>query len=189
LKELLLYSFRISGTTTAPSGWNYNDTLPLAFRPPAPQEHEIRATKLFETDKLERTSKPMININKLQSHNHISIAFAAGSVVRYTIDNSLPSDLTGKIYEQPFIVPAEADFVIKAVAFMEGKKESEVVSMSVQGGSLVAPGRIEHVAERPVHIVSSRQLDLGLEVSPYSSSRHSSDDDNDHFSPFNSFNR
>ena len=160
--------------------------MPLAFRPPAPQEHEIRATKLFETDNLERTPKPVININKLQNHNHVSIAFCHGSIVRYTIDGSLPSDLTGKVYDQPFIVPAEADFIIKAVAFMDGKKESEVASSSVQEGSLALPGRIEHVAERPDHIVSNsgQPLSLGLEISPYSSSRYSSDDDNEYIPPF-----
>lgn len=132
----------------------------------------------------------MINISKLQNHNHISISSCAGAIVRYTIDGSLPSDLTGKIYDQPFIVPAEADFMIKAVAYVDGKKESEVACTSVQGGSLAAPGRFEHVAERPVHIVNSRQpLELGLDISPYSSSRHSSDDDNDYASPFTSFGR
>ena len=189
-RDLLLYSFRISGTTSAPSSWNYSETLPTAFRPPAPQEHEIRATKLFETEKLEKTTKPTINLSKLEDHIHISIISCPGSFVRYTIDGSLPSDMTGKIYEQPFLVPAEADFNIKAVAFMEGKKESEVVCSSVQGGSLAAPSKFEHIAERPVHIVSSKSpLDLGLEISPYNSSRYSSDDDNDYASPFASFGR
>ena len=132
----------------------------------------------------------MISISKLQDHNHISMISCPGAIVRYTIDGSLPSDLTGKVYSEPFIVPAEADFIIKAVAYIEGKKESEVACTSVQGGSLAAPGRFEHTAERPVHVINSRQpLDLGLDISPYSSSRYSSDDDNDYASPFASFGR
>lgn len=187
---MLLYSYRISGTTSAPVNWSNSEPSPIAFRPPFPEEHEIRAAKLFEKEKLERTAKPSININKLQNHNHISIICCPGASVRYTIDGSLPSDLTGKFYEKPFIVPSEADFIIKAVAFMEGKRESEVVCSSVQSGSLVAPGRFEHVAERPVHLVTSRApLSLGLELSPWSSSHHSSDDDNESVPVFSSFNK
>lgn len=188
LKDLILYSFRISGTTSAPFNWNYLENLPSAFHPPFPQELEIRATKLFEAENLERTSKPQIIINKLQNHNHISIISVPGSFVRYTIDSSLPSDMTGLIYQQPFIVPIDSDFIIKAVAFMEGKKESEVVVMSVQNASLAMPGRLEHVAERPAHVVTSRApLDLGL-FSPNASSRHSSDED-EFTSPFLTFGR
>lgn len=190
LRELLLYSFRISGTTSAPFNWNYTEPLPSSFRPPAPQEHEIRATKLFETEKLEKTVKPTINLSKLEDHIHISILSCPGSFVRYTIDGSLPSDLTGRIYQQPFLVPADAEFIIKAVAFMEGKKESDVVCTSVQGGGLALPSKIEHIAERSVHITTSKNpLDLGLEISPYNSSRYSSDDDNEYASPFTSFGR
>jgi hypothetical protein len=163
------------------------DPLPVAFVPPFPQDQDIKATKLYEADHVERTAKPIITINKLKDHHQIIISSVPGSYIRYTLDGSLPSDMTGVFYTEPFILPQDADCTIKAVAFMEWKRESEISALCLQNASLAPPLRLEHVAERPAHIVTNRgQLDLGL-FSPGASSRMS--DDDEFTSPFLSFGR
>ena len=190
LKELILYSHRISGTVAAPEHWTYNETLPVAFRPPAPHEHEIRSTLLFSTESQTRASKPEVQISKYADCYQISMSAEPNAQIRYTLDSSIPSVFSGKVYQNPFEVPIEADFFIKAIAVLPGMKESEVRVVSVKDTAFSKPRVAEMMAERPEHIVVNRgpQLDFGVDISPYSS-KHSSDEDNEFNSPFLTFTR
>jgi len=183
IKQLILYSHRISGTVAAPSGWNYTSQLPLAFRPPAPQEHEMRLTTLFYDDKRERVPKPVINVDPLNDFHRVSITCSrTDAIIRYTLDMSLPSALTGKLYERPFDVPSETDFIVRAVAIIPGMQDSELVEKSVRDIAFVMPAPVDHVAERPVHMIASTSpLDLALDLSP---PRASSDEEWDFNSPY-----
>lgn len=183
IKQLILYSHRISGTVAAPSGWDYKAQLPLAFRPPAPQEHEMRLTTLFYDDRRERVPKPVIMVDPLSDFHRVSITCSRpDAIIRYTLDMSLPSALTGKLYERPFDVPSETDFIVRAVAIIPGMQDSEMVEKSVRDTTFVMPAPIEHVAERPVHMIASTSpLDLALDMSP---PRASSDEECDFNSPY-----
>ena len=191
LKELILYSHRISGTSLAPSGWNYQDPLPISFRPPAPQEHEMRSTALFYNDTQQSAPKPIIKVTKLTDAIRVSIFCSLPSAsIRYTIDNSMPSALTGKVYDQPFDLPVETDCAVKVVAIAAGYRESELSVASVAETAFPMPAKVEHMAERPAHVVSGKDpLDLGMDISPYSSSRISSDEESEYSSPFHTFGR
>ena len=61
------------------------------------------------------------------------------AIIRYTLDNSIPSVYTGKIYEQPFDLPSEIDFLIKAVAVVPGLKESVIAVASTRDDVFVKP--------------------------------------------------
>ncbi|CAG9313945.1 unnamed protein product [Blepharisma stoltei] len=185
VKELLLYAHRISGTVSAPTNWNNREPQPVAFRVPVPEEHEIRASTLFYTDNKERTQKPIIRITTLQECYLVTISCSQpNAVIRYTLDNSLPSVLTGKKYDAPFDVSIDADFCVKAVAVIPGLRESEIASSSVQDTLFQIPTRTD-IAERPVHtVITTEKLNLGMDLSPFSSSRQSSDDENDYSSMF-----
>jgi hypothetical protein len=109
-----------------------------------------------------------------------------GSFIKYTLDNSLPSELTGRLYEGPFELEADAEFIVKAVAFKRSMRESEVVVYQQRDENFKMPAPVEAQIERPRHLVSpSGVLDLNLGVSPQSS-MYSSDDE-DFSSPYFSF--
>lgn len=96
----------------------------------------------------------------------------------------MPSSLTGKLYVEGFQVPIDTDFVVKAVTIIPGFRESEIASTSVADTLFQMPARTD-IAERPVHTVTAKgALDLNMELSPNSSSRVSSDDENDYSSMF-----
>mmetsp|Transcript_26248 Transcript_26248/g.46924 ORF Transcript_26248/g.46924 Transcript_26248/m.46924 type:complete len:299 (+) Transcript_26248:5407-6303(+) len=186
VKELVLLGLRLSGTASAPADWAYDTALPITYRPPTPQEHEIRASSLFTKQLQERVPKPTIKTTPFPDVIRIVMQCSRQDcLIRYTLDNSLPTELTGRQYEGPFEIETGAEFVIKAVAFKRGMRESEVVVYLHRDESFKMPAPVEAQIERPKHVVSpSRVLDLGL--SP-PSSIYSGSDDEEFSSPYFSF--
>ena len=120
----------------------------------------------------------------------ISMRGEGNPMIRYTIDGSVPSVFSGQVYANPFEVPVEADFLIKAIAIVPGMKESEMAVVNVRDTTFVKPETVGMVATRPVQEVSPvGSFNLGFEVSPYSSSRQSSDEDNEYKAAFSSLPR
>lgn len=163
--------------------------LPLAFRPPAPHEHEIRCSSLYITETQTRANKPKISVLKHRDCYQVNIIGEEGAVIRYTVDNSLPSVFSGKVYSQPFFVPIEAECSIKALTVLCGHKESEIAVLAPRD-MFSMPEPVEMKAERPDPGITARApLLFDVEISPYSSSRPSSDDENEYSSPYLTFPR
>ncbi len=61
VESLIAYGHRLSYSTSAPVGWNPNLPHMQQFRPPAPQEHNIRAG-LYYTNPPPSTPSPLLGI-------------------------------------------------------------------------------------------------------------------------------
>lgn len=179
LSEIISLSHRISGYASAPSNYITGNPLPRAFKPPAPQMEEIRASILFQSEEMERVPKPEIKILPTDDPELLKVEISCKAEmvsIKYTMDGSVPTEALGTVYIKPILIEDDADCVIKAVATKPGFMESEIAVLSRADPQPPKPA-FERGMERPTHVMQSGVLDLGFGYSPPSSSRYSDDDE------------
>ena len=176
LSDVIAFAHRLSATASAPSHWNERQPLPRAFNWPLPT-NEISASLLFPSEAKERLPKPEIRVQPLGGE-YVEVVITCSepdSLVRYTLDSSIPTESIGDEVKGPIHFDTEADFVIKAVAFKPGFLESEVAVFTLRMDT--QPPVPKNVMERVQHVAPEGSLDLGFGFTPPSSSRYSDEDD------------
>jgi len=174
LSDIVAFAQRLSTAASAPLHWEEAQQLPVAFHWPLPTT-EISASLLFPSEARDRLPKPEIRVQPLGG-DYIEVVMTcaeADALIRYTLDESIPTESIGEEVRGAIQFDREAEFVVKAVALKTGFLESEVAVFTLR---MQAPVPVTGM-ERVQHAAPEGSLDLGFGGTPPSSSRYSDEDD------------